>query len=235
MCILTHFGMETKSENIDLLLSNLKDLETNISRIKTTDSFSFHFFRQSFRQTQEIMRLLHELEFLHVEEMKKQMEKLVVLLSENEKSINLPDNESADEIPEQAPETAYVQPAGNIHAQGISLPEYVNPRAKESSEEDIQTEDLPQDELPEIWSVNDIKNPPTSNLLSKKSLSLNDRFLFQRELFHNDRNEMNVMMLKLNVFENFQDAEQYLREHTSWNFEDKIVEDFLLVIKNGFE
>jgi len=46
--------------------------------------FSFSFFKESFDQTEKIMRLLHELENMQVDEMKMQMEKLVKFLSETE-------------------------------------------------------------------------------------------------------------------------------------------------------
>lgn len=42
---------------------------------------------------------------------------------------------------------------------------------------------------------------------------------------------MHAMMEKLNTFENYEDAEAYLRGNTSWNFEDQTVKDFLYVIK----
>jgi len=39
----------------------------------------------------------------------------------------------------------------------------------------------------------------------------------------------------LNSFENYEDAEAYLRRNTSWDFEDQTVKDFLYAIKKGFE
>ncbi len=246
--------METKSEYIDKLLSDLKILEGKISGIKASDSFSFTFFRDSFNKTQEIMRALHELEILHIEDMKKQMEKLVLFLSENERSkekpvtnqpyimteepdlppvepvepdINYPEEKA---VSEELPSTP-TEPKRNIYAEGVTLPGYTNPRANEVK---VTPESANGTEKPVIRSVNDIINPPPASLELKRSLSLNDRFLYQRELFNNDRHEMNSMMLKLNAFDNYEDTERYLREHTSWNFEEKIVKDFLAVLKEGF-
>lgn len=86
-----------------------------------------------------------------------------------------------------------------------------------------------------IISLNDkIHNDPAV-LDLKRGLSLNDRFLFQRELFNNDRYAMNSMMLKLNAFDNFEDVEKYLQDNTSWVFEDKTVIEFLSMLKKGFE
>lgn len=91
------------------------------------------------------------------------------------------------------------------------------------------------DENPAILSLNDKIHKEPVVLDLKRSLSLNDRFLFQRELFNNDRLAMNSTMLKLNAFDNFKDVEEYLQDNMKWNFEDKYVIDFLNVLKKGFE
>lgn len=242
--------METKNEYIDQLLSDLKELENRISDIKASDSFSFTFFRDSFNKTQEIMRALHELENLHIEDMKKQMEKLVIFMSENKESAKvtvaqpLPVVEEPTQaiLPDEIVDTEHpvdvekdinpLENKRNRYAEGVSLPEYVNPRAGATKANDASDES--GEVKPVIRSVNDMVSPPPANWELKRGLSLNDRFLFQRELFKNDRHEMNALMIKLNAFDNYADTEKYLREHTGWNFEDKIVKDFLLVVKEGF-
>ncbi len=118
------------------------------------------------------------------------------------------------------------------------LPEYRNPRAAktELSPEELQTDSQQTDKeiKPVVPSLNDKIGAPTTALDLKRSISLNDRFLFQRELFHNNREEMNQMMIRLNAFDTFDQAESYLREHRSWDFDTPVVEDFLKVIKKGF-
>jgi len=44
---------------------------------------------------------------------------------------------------------------------------------------------------------------------------------------------MNSMMNRLSAFANYQEAESYLREHSSWDFDNPTVKDFLRVIKRG--
>jgi len=94
---------------------------------------------------------------------------------------------------------------------------------------------LNTDEKPVIPSLNDVIQAPPAILDLKRSISLNDRFLFQRELFHNDRNEMNNVMISLNAFETFDRAENYLKETRPWDFENQTVKDFLRIIQKGFE
>ena len=40
---------------------------------------------------------------------------------------------------------------------------------------------------------------------------------------------------RLNAFDNYVDVERYLREETSWDFDDEKVKNFLALLKKGFE
>ncbi|MBF6597253.1 MAG: hypothetical protein ITF98_03405 [Fermentimonas sp.] len=261
---------ENRNTYIDKLLSELKFLENSVLEIKNSDSMPFSFFRESFERTQEISQLLHKLEFVQVDDMKKQMEKLVFFLSESEKKgktqeielekareierelakgiekekqkerelakdlvkekqreIELANDlekepvKEADEIytpeviePVNVDDQA---PLRNVYAEGFVLPEYRNP--------------LPPEE---VFQKSNISGP--MHIIDiKRGVSLNDRFLFQRELFNNNRNEMNNILEQLNSFESYEEAEKYLRDNNNWDFENQIVNDFLLVVRKGFK
>ena len=232
---------EKRKEYLDRLLNNIRLLEERVLTIKNSDSLPFSFFSDSFHKTQEISQLLHELELLQIEEMKHQMERLVLFLSEAEsRSSSVQESATSDEqsVSSSSKETP-LQTRGNRFAEGIVLPEYKNPRSSETG----PTPDRPQhvaqqsdlESKPVVPSLNDTVKTPLTVLDLKRSISLNDRFLFQRELFHNDREEMNSMMTRLNTFDSYHQAESYLREHSSWDFENPTVKDFLRVIKKGFE
>lgn len=257
--------MEKKNEYIDKLLQNLQSLEAKVSAIKQEETVSFSFFRDAFQRGQEVMNLLHDLEMLQIEDMKRQMEKLVLFLSESEnkkpvevtKPIEYEEQniESAIEEPEEiidvekqvfSEETEKLVreekiARKNVYAEGITLPTYTNPRNIEPKKEEVVEEvhvvdqDEPVEEKPVIRSVNDIIQAPPAKLDVKRSLSLNDRFYYQRELFDNDREAMNSMMLRINAFDNYEDTERYLREKTSWDFKDEKVKSFLELLKKGFE
>ena len=68
----------------------------------------------------------------------------------------------------------------------------------------------------------------------QRSISLNDRFLFQRELFYNNRDAMNTMLTKLQSFSSFDLAESYLKRNTTWDFRDETVDKFLQMLKDSF-
>lgn len=242
--------LEDKKAYIDQLINELEALKQRVVSVKNEEALPFSFFREAFAKMQSVSLKLHELELLQIDDMKRQMEKLVLFLSESATN-KTPETTSASEeetvaaeteIPQEPTPDEPAQPHHNEYGGGIVLPEYKNPRMSEtqetpSSEEEIpvQQSETPVGEPPVVRSFNDTVQAPPAVLDLKRSISLNDRFLFQRELFRNDRHEMNNMMLKLNAFANYADAEDYLRHHTAWNFEDDTVKDFLLVIKKGFE
>jgi len=244
--------LEKKREYIDNLLANIKNLEEKFLAVKDEDAIPFSFFREAYNRTETIMRLLHELENLQIDEMRAQMEKLILFLSEvenNKKTIEKAAETGAirevseeetkaaqtkevekHEVEKQERETAIenVQQKlpNSTYAKDPVFSEYKWPEKKES---EIRGKNK------ESSSLNDVISAKPAVLDLIKSISLNDRFLFQRELFNNDREAMNVLMAKLNTFENYEDAEAYLRRNTSWDFEDQTVKDFLYAIKKGFE
>lgn len=252
--------MEKKKEYINDLLSTIQRLEDKVVTSRNDDALPFSFFRDAFDKTEKIMRLLHELENMQIDEMKGQMEKLVGFLSETknqqqpvtesmstEVPSGLADENAADgkddpdaEIAEDKPDAEEISPMRNRYAQGVVFPEYKKPEVKEVETEKIHQpaavhEAEKHAETVTVTSFNDLIQKEPAVLDLKRGISLNDRFVFQRELFGNDRYAMNNMMLKLNAFDRFEDAEKYLHDNTSWNFDDQAVQDFLFVIKKGFE
>lgn len=255
--------LEKKKDYINQLLTELKNLEERVQSIKNEEALPFSFFREAFDKTQIITRTLHELELLQIDDMKHQMEKLVLFLSESgnqpathkeeAKLVEIAQEEHTEEVPETfVPEIIEeeifdeevpvieepAKPRYNAYAEGIILPEYKDPRTVEKQEilpPEPPVVEIEKEETPVIRSFNDTIQAPPAVLDLKRGLSLNDRFLFQRELFNNDRHEMNSMMIRLNAFNTYPDVENYLRENTSWNFDNQMVKDFLLAIKKGFE
>ena len=256
--------LENRNTYIDKLLSELKFLENSVLEIKNSDSMPFSFFRESFERTQEISQLLHKLEFMQVDDMKNQMEKLVFFLSESEKKGKTQEREleKAKEIEKelvkdlerekqkeielakdldkekqkqrehlkdlqrealieeeavQEPDVDDQAPIRNTYAEGFILPEYRNP--------------LPPEAVAPKINV----NPPVHIIDIKRGVSLNDRFLFQRELFNNNRNEMNNTLEHLNSLGSYEESEKYIRDNFKWDFENQIVNDFLLVVRKGFK
>lgn len=256
-----------KNKYIELLHNEIRKLESKVANLKDNQNVSFSFFRESFKQTQEIMRLLHELEFVQVEDMKSQMEKLVHFLSETETSAPKT-SEELEKMEEKTDESKRdlvksstldskeaqlpLSPASsskNIPKEEIKedFPQFEN-KNKETkdiadSNESLQRkgfvkEDAPVDSSTDPLSatsksLNDILPTNHTILDTKQSISLNDRFLFQRELFDNDRVAMNSMMTRMQEFKTYEERELYLKENTDWNFKDEAVEKFLEMLKKN--
>ena len=258
-------------------------MEERISTVRDSDSLPFSFFRESFDRIQEIYRTLHLLEFLQIDDMRGQMERLVHFLSEvenkdarekdtlekdtSEKSVR---EKNAREEPKKETIVPAIPPGAGMR--DIEFPEYRNPRAHEHAS--VSKASLPgrsttgNEELPvpspapsgqkgavtvplavdktrafkepafvegKSASLNDIIPSRTAVVDLKRRISLNDRFLFQRELFGNSRQEMDRAMEQLSKLQTYAEAETYLRESLSLDLENATVSDFLHVIKQGFE
>lgn len=256
--------MDIKNKYINELLQNIKQLEARVTMVKQDATLSFSFFKDSFQISQEIMRLLHELEMQQIEDMKKQMEKLVAFLSENESQkkqeksefsqidsgVNSvsPESSSQKVVGKDIAEISVTPPEPpvfdqeakrNIFAENIELPTYINPRVRvhdekplESEKKEVKSKSEPMAEhAVNQLSVNDVLHASPSKIEVKRSLSLNDRFFYQRELFNNNREAMNSMMEKINSIATFEEIEDYLKDNTTWDFEDKTVKGFLELLK----
>lgn len=275
-----------KNKCIQLLLEEIRKLELKVSNLKENQNVSFSFFKESFKQTQEINRLLHELEFVQIEDMKSQMEKLVQFLSEAESSKSetpkeieakqTEDDENENkmrdiDLQSDSAQEKITQESDNENKKEVLVKPIIS-SSKETHKEEIIEEfthiedekknkesDLSKTSLKTVdkfhekgfvkedlsdnlninsvsitnKSLNDIQPSSHTILDTKKSISLNDRFLFQRELFNNDRQAMSNMMQKLQEFKSYDECEDYLRQSTDWDFKDKTVEKFLEMLKKS--
>ena len=84
-------------------------------------------------------------------------------------------------------------------------------------------------------SLNDVQPVNQTIQDAKRTISLNDRFLFQRELFNNNREIMNAMMVNLQPFTSSDAIETYLKENTNWDFRDETVDKFMQMLKDSFK
>ena len=146
--------------------------------------------------------------------------------------------DAAEEI-KQVESDLSVKAPGNKYAEGIDLPEYKDPRfvgrlPKSDDAVDHTPKKVIEDLSPQL-TLNDKIHTPPALVDLKRGISLNDRFLFQRELFNNDREEMDETMKRLNRFGSYDEAERFLMENSSWDFENPTVVDFLSDIKKGFQ
>jgi hypothetical protein len=100
---------DKRDEYIDQLLSDLKMLEERVLSVRSSGALPFSFFSESFDKTQKIARLLHEIQLIQIDDMKQQMERLVMFLSESEtqsKQVLVKNEHERAEVMKQEEETA---------------------------------------------------------------------------------------------------------------------------------
>lgn len=68
----------------------------------------------------------------------------------------------------------------------------------------------------------------------RKLLSLNDRFLFQRELFHGDVGMMNYVLDEVNAMTSFEQAQQFIAQKFQWEAEASGVTEFVTLLEHYF-
>lgn len=239
---------ENKTVYFERLISEIKSLQENVQVVSSTGTLPFSFFKESIEKTQEISRLLHELEFMQVDDLKDRMERLIVVLSEKELEVlqakekikeleETKDNQQIEVKNSQDPKVVSISP-GNIYADGLALPEYRNPSKideYQNKEQEFNILEESKSNNKSSLSINDVIKTAPALVDLKRGISLNDRFIFQRELFGNDHNRMNSTIEKLNSLKSYEDAEDYIKENVSADLDNPTVADFLSIIKKGFK
>lgn len=88
-------------------------------------------------------------------------------------------------------------------------------------------------EAPPYPSVKDvIEKKKLSDL--RKAFSLNDRFLYRRELFGGSEDAMNKIITILNGKESFKESVDFLEEKLHWDFSNPTVKDFVKILEIRF-
>jgi hypothetical protein len=73
---------------------------------------------------------------------------------------------------------------------------------------------------------------PVSDL--RKALGINDRFLFQRELFGGNSDLLNQTLDQLNQMQSFEDARSFLTTNFNWTSDNEAVTDFWELVERRF-
>lgn len=69
----------------------------------------------------------------------------------------------------------------------------------------------------------------------KKAIGINDRFLFQRELFNSNSEVYNQVIDQINEMHNYESAIAFIKGNFNWNTEDEATITFLELVKRRFK
>jgi uncharacterized coiled-coil protein SlyX len=100
------------------------------------------------------------------------------------------------------------------------------------SEEQCVVEDVKKETLPPVFLGDRITKTVYADL--KKSLSLNDRFRFQRNLFENNAALMDKTLDDLNTFSSLQETLDYLNSRFSWDWKNEPTLAFNEILEKRF-
>ncbi len=92
----------------------------------------------------------------------------------------------------------------------------------------------PQPARPEIISVDEKLSRKVSGDI-RKAFSLNDKFLYRRELFGNSAQQYDAALDLISEMEGYEDAETYFLDNYGWNKEDVHVKNFMKILYNHFK
>jgi len=152
-----------KHRYIESLLSEIKELESVVESLKQNNKVPFSFFKESFKRTQEISRLLHQLEFVQIEEMRGEMEKLVIYLSEAE-TARREAEAKAKLVAEEASKKQIISKEEEMQLLSETDTEIDKPKEREEADE-VLVAKKEQDSLLEIDDEDERKDKDEEELL----------------------------------------------------------------------
>ena len=143
----------------------------------------------------------------------------------------------------KATETQHIQPAEPQQpAPAVTVTPPAYHPAPSSSKETVATSTASEPPAFTGSNVNSTTPPPaTATASSPKehnimaAFSINDRFLFQRELFDGDNTRFNDTIAKLQGMTSIEQVKEYVTNTLKWNADDEVVVEFLRLVGMSFE
>ena len=122
----------------------------------------------------------------------------------------------------------------------VEIPEAILPPIIERVEAELPKSPFfkPEKEEPvdlglEVKKEESTKDKPTPIKTLREGLNLNDRYLFQRELFGNDKSRLDETIAALDRLDNIQEAVSYLKANFKW-VRSEASERFVQLVKRRF-
>ncbi len=102
--------------------------------------------------------------------------------------------------------------------------------------ETVPADSPAQIEESEIFEVSeDTFSPEDAGRRERPVLSVNDRFRFRRELFSNSDSDFNAALNAVATMDSYDEAEAYFLHQLDWNPEERVVEEFLEMLRRYFK
>lgn len=237
--------------DIDIILDNLDELRALVQAMSEEDDIPSILFKFSYEKTSKIEKLLQDLqetqsrkemiEEINHEQLSTTVEKTVdpELPSVNKKVI---EEHPAAEIAPEVVINNLVEPSliTSDNIEDITTQVGVIEELRSSSDSRIALDSYEHEVLAEKFIQKDASLTLNEKIIQnsaediRKSLSLNDRFRFSRELFNNDNVSMEKCFDMINQATHFSELEQELYDTYRWEKDNECVIEFLTLIKKRF-
>ena len=203
-------------KQIDELTKQIHDLEKMISIVRETDIIPLSFFSSSVDLLNQLKTSIYEIERIQFDRMQKH-------LKQTEKSVS----EDLEESPTECTELVECTEKEPVVEKTITAP---IPEPKETIAPK-SVERVPISDNKVFLSDVIIKEKLTD---FRKSLGLNERFMFQREIFQNNADKMNQALEMLNSFDNLSEALNYLNSNYPIQWESEAGTTFRELLEKRF-
>ena len=234
-----------KEALLRIILRDIKELELLITTFIGEDYTSDGYIQLAKNKTQSI---LDELEL--ISKSKKEIHSQPVekpSVKKEETTIVTPKEEEVKEIDEKSIEEPDVQPV--IANKQESTPAVTPKEAPKKPPVKQEVKPPSKSVIGEVLGKNNkslneqlsAKSSPSessyqgsiSNL--KNAIGINDRFLFQRELFNSNAEVYNQVINQINGMHDYESAIAFIKGNFNWSFEDETTITFLELVKRRFK
>ncbi len=230
-------------KEIEQSLEQIQILEECFRQARNSEILPISFFSNSYDIVRELAGTLHFIEQKQLHFMQEQfiankisfLETTDLIPHSKNKNISQPENfnKEVKEALEEIKKTEEVKETGNIGETENSskkTEEILSNLLSQSEEEQLKNSFFPESE-----NGKGVKTGSETKILAdtRKYISLNDKFRFQREIFMGSPEEMNKVFDIINEFSTIEDTWSFI-ETQSWNDDSEIVAEFKEFIEKRF-
>lgn len=223
-------------EKLELLTGYINKLTKLTESIYEREIYPVSFFSQAYDVTSRIQDALHQIEIDQIELFERQMKE------HQEQIQNIQNLKKKAELSEQSIPPPLSESATNDNIAPTEYEMYPVPalaletNIEEENQDEQTTLQIPVTEklLTEV-EYTDKKTMEKTLPDIRKTLRLNDRFRFCRELFSSDESLMNRTFSALNSLDSYNSSISYIKENFDWSPEDEVVSEFMEIVEKRFE
>lgn len=240
----------TGKADVDRLLMQLRELEQLASGLREKE-VPESFFGEAYELVQQMACSVYSIEQTRIATLEQKMQEQRSCIAEMGARLR----EEEQKVMALAREKEILEKviaekeAVALKPEPIVLPVQEVPEKVEIVPEEVPTSDLKEEPvaapMKEVETVHPKMEGKSVPLLKdalekrvfadlRKSFSLNDRFLFKKELFSNDEAKMAKAINDLNAMHSLQESLEYIKKELNWDIESSVAADFISRLEKRF-